>query len=127
VGVAFEILRRHDFLDAARAYSDALKDAARAGNPAAYHETITPAFLALIAERMGSTKRQLFGRRSSKAQAARMPAVRLEAELPPQQHILLHDIAVGGGKRCKVFAPAAKRNPSLAPGGCQAKTSKSNA
>ncbi|MBL6940033.1 MAG: hypothetical protein ISS15_10665 [Alphaproteobacteria bacterium] len=52
VHMAFEILKRHDFLDAARAYSAALKAiAARAGNPGAYHETITLAFLALIAER----------------------------------------------------------------------------
>jgi hypothetical protein len=56
VRVAFEILRRHDFLDAARAYSDALKDAARTRNPAAYHETITLAFLTLIAERMAGAK-----------------------------------------------------------------------
>ena len=55
VRTAFEILRRHDFLDAAKAYSAALKDmATRAGNPGAYHETITLAFLALIAERMES-------------------------------------------------------------------------
>ena len=55
VRMGFEILRRHDFLDAARSYSTALKDmAARAGNPGAYHETITLAFLALIAERMES-------------------------------------------------------------------------
>jgi hypothetical protein len=53
VRMGFEILRRHDFLDAAKAYSAALKDmAARTGNPGAYHETITVAFLALIAERM---------------------------------------------------------------------------
>lgn len=55
VRIGFEILRRHDFLDAARAYSTALKDmATRAGNSGAYHETITLAFLALIAERMAA-------------------------------------------------------------------------
>lgn len=56
VRMGFEILRRHpDYLDAARAYSGALKTiAARAGNPGAYHETITLAFLALIAERMAA-------------------------------------------------------------------------
>ena len=55
VRMGFEILRRHDFLDAAKAFSTALKDmATRAGNPGAYHETITLAFLALIAERMAS-------------------------------------------------------------------------
>jgi len=47
--------RHPEFLVAARAYSDGLKSiAARAGNPAAYHETITLAFLSLIAERMAT-------------------------------------------------------------------------
>jgi hypothetical protein len=52
VRVAFEILGRHDFPDAVAAYSAGLKSIAkRAGNPNAYHETITVAFLSLIAER----------------------------------------------------------------------------
>jgi hypothetical protein len=51
VRVAFELLGRHTFPDALAAYSAALKDiATRAGNPGAYHETITVAFLSLIAE-----------------------------------------------------------------------------
>jgi hypothetical protein len=51
VRVGFELLARHAFPDALAAYSAALKDiAARAGNPGAYHETITVAFLSLIAE-----------------------------------------------------------------------------
>jgi len=54
VRMAFEVLIRHpDFLAAATAYSRALKTmAARAGNAGAYHETITLAFLSLIAERL---------------------------------------------------------------------------
>ena len=61
VRMGFEILRRHDFLDAARACSTALKDmAARAGNPGAYHETITLAFMALIAERMAMESFETF-------------------------------------------------------------------
>jgi hypothetical protein len=52
VRVGFELLQVHDFSTAAHAFSTALKAmAARAGNPGAYHETITLAFLALIAER----------------------------------------------------------------------------
>jgi hypothetical protein len=52
VRVAFEILECHDFPDAVAAYAAALKTiAGRAGNPGAYHETITVAFLSLIAER----------------------------------------------------------------------------
>jgi hypothetical protein len=51
VRVGFELLRHHSFPDALAAYSAALKDiAARAGNPGAYHETVTVAFLSLIAE-----------------------------------------------------------------------------
>lgn len=53
VRVAFEIMRRHNFPDAAQAFCAALKAiAARAGNAAAYHETITLAFLSLVAERL---------------------------------------------------------------------------
>ena len=52
VRVAFEILRRCDFAEAALAYSAGVKRiAARAGDPGAYHATITIAFLSLIAER----------------------------------------------------------------------------
>jgi hypothetical protein len=52
VRMAFEVLARHPFLEAAAAVSTALKAmAARAGNPGAYHETITLAFLAVIGER----------------------------------------------------------------------------
>jgi hypothetical protein len=51
VRVGFELLCRHTFPDALAAYSAALKGiATRAGNPDAYHETITVAFLSLIAE-----------------------------------------------------------------------------
>ena len=53
VRMAFEVLRRHSFTEAALHCSQALRTmAARAGKPQAYHETITIAFLSLIAERM---------------------------------------------------------------------------
>jgi hypothetical protein len=52
VRMAFEVLARHPFLEAATAVSRALKTMARrAGNPGAYHETVTLAFLAVINER----------------------------------------------------------------------------
>jgi hypothetical protein len=52
VRVGFELLSSHDFATAAHRFSMALREIARrAGNPAAYHDTITIAFLALIAER----------------------------------------------------------------------------
>ena len=54
VRMAFEILSHHpNFVTAASAFSSSLRRiAARAGNANAYHETITLAFLSLIAERM---------------------------------------------------------------------------
>ena len=53
VRTAFEILGHHDFMPAAQAYSAGLKVLAqKGGRPEAYHETITLAFLSLIAERM---------------------------------------------------------------------------
>jgi len=52
VRVAFELLARHAFPEAAWRCASALKAiAARSGAPTAYHETITLAFLALIGER----------------------------------------------------------------------------
>lgn len=52
VRAGFELLRQHGFPDAAARYCAALKAlCARAGKPEAYHETMTLAFLSLIAER----------------------------------------------------------------------------
>ena len=51
--MAFEMLRRHDFAETVLHYSRALRAmTAKAGKPAAFHQTITIAFLAVIAERM---------------------------------------------------------------------------
>lgn len=56
VRLAFEILRRHDYLEAARHYCAALRLVTeRAGHPQAFSLTVTLAFLALIAERMAQT------------------------------------------------------------------------
>lgn len=53
VRIAFEMLKRHDFPETALHYSRALRTMAeRAGRPQAFHQTITIAFLSLIAERM---------------------------------------------------------------------------
>lgn len=53
VRMAFEMLRRHSFAETALHYSQALRTMAdRGGRPQTYHETITIAFLALVAERM---------------------------------------------------------------------------
>ncbi|MEO7053406.1 MAG: hypothetical protein ABI191_00380 [Rhizomicrobium sp.] len=52
VRAGYELLARHDFLDAASIYCRVLKlMTARAGKPEAFHQTVTLAFLALIAER----------------------------------------------------------------------------
>jgi hypothetical protein len=53
VRAGYELLTRHEFLEAATAYCRALKImTARIGKPEAFHQTITLAFLAVIAERM---------------------------------------------------------------------------
>ena len=53
VRMAFEMLRRHDFAETALRYSRALRAlSARAGKPQAFNQTVTIAFLSLVAERM---------------------------------------------------------------------------
>ena len=53
VRIAFEMLRRHDFPETVLHYSRALRTMAeKAGRPQAFHQTITIAFLSVIAERM---------------------------------------------------------------------------
>jgi hypothetical protein len=53
VRMAFEMLKRHDFAETVWHFSRTLRAmAARAGKPQAFHQTVTIAFLALIAERM---------------------------------------------------------------------------
>lgn len=55
--VGFELLQAYDFATAAHKLSTALKTlTAKAGNPGAYHQTITLAFLALIAERSAASR-----------------------------------------------------------------------
>jgi hypothetical protein len=51
--MAFEMLRRHDFAESVWLFSRALRTmTAKAGKPQAFHQTITVAFLSLVAERM---------------------------------------------------------------------------
>jgi len=53
VRMAFEMLRRHDFPTTVQRYSQALRVmSARAGKPEAFNQTVTIAFLSLIAEHM---------------------------------------------------------------------------
>ena len=53
VRMAYEMLRRHDFAETLLHFSRALRVMAeKAGKPQAFNQTITIAFLALIAERM---------------------------------------------------------------------------
>jgi len=55
VRMAFEMLRRHDFAETVLHYSRALRAmTARAGKPQAFNQTVTIAFLSLVAERMES-------------------------------------------------------------------------
>jgi hypothetical protein len=53
VRMAFEMLRRYDFAESVWQFSRTLRlMAARAGKPQAFSQTVTIAFLAIIAERM---------------------------------------------------------------------------
>jgi hypothetical protein len=53
VRMGFEMLRRHDFVETAYHYSAALRAmTAKIGKPEIFHQTLTIAFLAIIAERM---------------------------------------------------------------------------
>jgi hypothetical protein len=55
VRMGFEMLRRHDFAETALQYSRTLQlMTTRAGKPEAFHQTVTIAFLSLIAERLES-------------------------------------------------------------------------
>ena len=55
VRMAFEMLRQHNFVHAALHYSEALQAMTqKLGRPEVFHQTITIAFLSLIAERLES-------------------------------------------------------------------------
>lgn len=55
VRMAFEMLRRHDFAESVWLFSRALRTmTAKAGKPQAFNQTVTVAFLSLIAERLES-------------------------------------------------------------------------
>ena len=57
VRVSYELLERHAFPEALLHLARGLRElAARAGRPEVYHETITAAFLAIIAERRLSAR-----------------------------------------------------------------------
>ena len=55
VRVAWEMLAQYSFVESARLYTEGLRTlCTKAGRPGAYHETITIAFLSLVAERMSA-------------------------------------------------------------------------
>jgi hypothetical protein len=55
VRMGFEMLRRYNFTESALRYSQALRAMThKAGKPEAFHQTVTLAFLALIAERLAT-------------------------------------------------------------------------
>ena len=61
VRMGFELARSAPFTEAADRFSRGLKKlVARAGTPDKYHDTITVAFMALIAERVGQSPEQDF-------------------------------------------------------------------
>lgn len=61
VQVAFELLQKYDFIDAAATYAKGIRTiATKAGAPQKFNLTITYAFMSLIAERMTDTDTQDF-------------------------------------------------------------------
>ncbi len=61
IGVAYEMLRRYDFLEASSRYSKCINTiATKAGAATKFNTTITLAFLSLLAERMESTQAESF-------------------------------------------------------------------
>ncbi len=55
VRVAYDLLRRHDFIDASAIYAKGIRSiAAKAGAPEKFNLTITYAFMSLIAERLSA-------------------------------------------------------------------------
>ncbi len=61
VGVAYEMLKAHDFAEAAFRYAGNIRAiAAKAGAPEKFNATITFAFMSLIAERMETTEHDDF-------------------------------------------------------------------
>ena len=61
LGVAYEMLRNYDFLNASVRYAECINAiATRAGASRKFNTTITLAFLSLIAERMEATRHDTF-------------------------------------------------------------------
>ena len=57
VRVAFDLLRKYDFIDAASVYAKRIQTlAARAGAPKKFNLTVTYAFMSLIAERLAASQ-----------------------------------------------------------------------
>ncbi len=57
VRVAYDLLRKYDFIDAAAIYAKGIRTlAAKAGAPDKFNLTITYAFMSLIAERLADTQ-----------------------------------------------------------------------
>ena len=62
IGVAYEMLSRYEFFEAARKYSESINTlATSAGAARKYNATIRLAFLSLIAERMEASNERSFG------------------------------------------------------------------
>lgn len=61
VQVAYDLLRKYDFIDAAAIYAKGIRTlAAKAGAPGKFNLTITYAFMSLIAERLANSQSSTF-------------------------------------------------------------------
>ncbi|HYL02818.1 MAG TPA: hypothetical protein VEU54_05315 [Steroidobacteraceae bacterium] len=116
VRMAFELLLRHDFLEALCECSRALRAMlARAGRPEAFNLTVTVAFLSLIAERMQGRDWhdfETFARENpdllGKGVLARWYAAQRLASAAARRTFLLPDRAWGGAG-----GPLPDRQPRL--------------
>lgn len=106
VRMAFEMLKRHDFPETVLHYSRALRAMAeKAGKPQAFHQTVTIAFLSLIAERMerdGAADFAAFARANSdlieKSVLARWYRPERLASAAARRTFLLPEPAPGGAQ-----------------------------
>ena len=111
VRMAFEMLRRHDFAQTVWLFSRTLRAmATRAGKPQAFNQTVTIAFLALIAEHLesaGARDFAAFEREHAElfektALTRWYPPERLAAEITRRIFVLPAASAVDGCCRCGI-------------------------
>ena len=110
VRMAYEMLRRHDFAETLLHFSRALRVMAeKAGKPQAFHQTITIAFLALIAERMQARTATDFAAFTSNDSLGARETNFSVPERYNASAILFDNLAAGRGERVAITGPGGTR------------------